>query len=50
MEVVYEYKLVLPFKAESSQHVYDSISAKADCEEILEKLLEMVNSGSAFVK
>lgn len=41
-EAVYEYALVLFFKAGASQHVYDSISVKADYEEIVEKLLPVL--------
>lgn len=42
MEAVYEYTLALFFKAETTQRVFDISSAKADYEEIVEKLLPVL--------
>jgi tetratricopeptide (TPR) repeat protein len=42
MEAVYEYALTLFFKAGASRHLFDSNSAKADYEEVVEKLLPVL--------
>lgn len=42
MEAVYEYALTLFFKAGASQHLFDGNSAKAEYEEVVEKLFPVL--------